>query len=142
LKTQRAVSCEKTAFWSHLYIKTNILPTQARDKHRENSKKDAVFRTAGEGGASYAGVGGWDAGPGWLRVFGGALSYLEDLSCAATNGAAVFARQQLSNFISREPGPNGRCVHTPRQIKEQYHVKARGNVAVMLMSELVLLLLL
>jgi hypothetical protein len=30
---------------SHLYIKTNILPRQARDKHRENSKKDAVFRT-------------------------------------------------------------------------------------------------
>jgi hypothetical protein len=30
----------------HLYIKTIILPKQARDKHRENSKKDAVFRTA------------------------------------------------------------------------------------------------
>jgi hypothetical protein len=30
---------EKTAFLSHLYIKTNILPSQARDKHRENSKK-------------------------------------------------------------------------------------------------------
>ena len=24
-------SCEKTAFWSHSYIKTNILPRQARD---------------------------------------------------------------------------------------------------------------
>eukprot|EP01046_Picozoa_sp_COSAG06_P057580 COSAG06_NODE_11271_length_1534_cov_49.620209_1_plen_231_part_00 len=36
----------KTAFLSHLYIKTIILPRQARDKHRENSKKDAVFRTA------------------------------------------------------------------------------------------------
>jgi hypothetical protein len=31
---------------SHLYIKTMILPRQARDKHRENSKKDAVFRTS------------------------------------------------------------------------------------------------
>ena len=39
-------SClRKTAFLSHLYIKTIILPRQARDKHRENSKKDAVFRT-------------------------------------------------------------------------------------------------
>jgi len=28
----------------HLYIQTNILPGQARDKHRENSKKSAVFR--------------------------------------------------------------------------------------------------
>jgi hypothetical protein len=37
----------KTAFLSHLYIKTIILPRQARDKHRENSKKDAVFRTVG-----------------------------------------------------------------------------------------------
>jgi hypothetical protein len=32
-------------FLSHLYIKTIILPRQAQDKHRENSKKDAVFRT-------------------------------------------------------------------------------------------------
>jgi hypothetical protein len=31
----------KTAFLSHLYIKAIILPRQARDKHRENSKKDA-----------------------------------------------------------------------------------------------------
>ena len=30
----------KTVFFSHLCIKTNILPRQARDKHRENSKKD------------------------------------------------------------------------------------------------------
>jgi hypothetical protein len=28
---------------SHLYIKTIILPRQARDKHRENSKKNGVF---------------------------------------------------------------------------------------------------
>jgi hypothetical protein len=31
-----------TAFLSHLYIKTIILPRQARDKHRENSKKDVM----------------------------------------------------------------------------------------------------
>jgi len=36
----------KTAFLSHLYIKTNILPRQARNKHRENSKKHAVVRTS------------------------------------------------------------------------------------------------
>ena len=35
----------KTAFLRHLYIKMIILPRQAQDKHRENSKKDAVFRT-------------------------------------------------------------------------------------------------
>jgi hypothetical protein len=35
----------KTAFLSRFYIKTIILPRQARDKHRENSKNDAVFRT-------------------------------------------------------------------------------------------------
>jgi hypothetical protein len=29
----------KTYFLRHLYIKTNILPRQARDKHRKNSKK-------------------------------------------------------------------------------------------------------
>jgi hypothetical protein len=40
------VLLRKTAFLSHLYIKTIILPRQARDKHRENSKKDAVFPTA------------------------------------------------------------------------------------------------
>ena len=30
-------------FLSHLYIKTNILPRQARDKHGENSKKRPFF---------------------------------------------------------------------------------------------------
>jgi hypothetical protein len=30
---------EKTGFLSHLYIKVIFLPRQARDKHRENSKK-------------------------------------------------------------------------------------------------------
>ncbi len=40
---------------------------------------------------------------GWLRLFGGGLSYLEDLSCAASNGAVVFARQQLCNFIGHSP---------------------------------------
>ena len=42
---QPGLRLRKTAFLRHLYIKTNILPRQARDKHRENSKKDAVFRT-------------------------------------------------------------------------------------------------
>ena len=57
----------------------------------------------GEGGASYGGISGSNQHD-WLRVFGGALSYLEDLGCAAQNGAAVFARQQLSNFIDYEAG--------------------------------------
>ena len=39
------VEVRKRSFLSHLYIKTIILPRQARDKHRENSKKDAVFGT-------------------------------------------------------------------------------------------------
>jgi hypothetical protein len=33
----------KTAFLRHLFIKTNILPRQARDKHRGNSKKRCRF---------------------------------------------------------------------------------------------------
>ena len=36
-------SVRKTAFLSHVYIKTIILPRQARDKHRE-STQNAVFR--------------------------------------------------------------------------------------------------
>ena len=40
---RRLGTCVKTAFLSHLYIKTNILPRQARDKHRESSKRDGVF---------------------------------------------------------------------------------------------------
>ena len=34
---------EKTVFLRHLYIKIIILPRQARDKHRENSKKETVL---------------------------------------------------------------------------------------------------
>ena len=45
LVPEGSVRLRKTAFLSHLYIETIILPRQARDKHRENSKKDAVFRT-------------------------------------------------------------------------------------------------
>jgi hypothetical protein len=30
---------KKTGFLRHLYMKVNFLPSQARDKHRENSKK-------------------------------------------------------------------------------------------------------
>jgi hypothetical protein len=36
-------SGEKTALFVHFYIKMIILPRQARDKHRKNSKKSAVF---------------------------------------------------------------------------------------------------
>jgi hypothetical protein len=39
---------EKTVFLRHLYIKIIILPRQARDKHRENSKKETVLLQARE----------------------------------------------------------------------------------------------
>jgi hypothetical protein len=39
---------KKTGFLSHLYIKVIFLPRQARDKHRENSKKKPGFRSGGE----------------------------------------------------------------------------------------------
>ena len=34
----------KRVFLSHLYIKMLILPRQARDKHKENSKQDAFLQ--------------------------------------------------------------------------------------------------
>jgi hypothetical protein len=40
---QEGRRCEKLHFLRHLYIKTNILPRQARDNHRENSKKSGVL---------------------------------------------------------------------------------------------------
>jgi hypothetical protein len=36
--------CETRHFLRHLSIQCAILPRQARDKHRENSKKSGVFR--------------------------------------------------------------------------------------------------
>jgi hypothetical protein len=41
-----AMKVSKMVFLSHLYIEANILPRQARDKHRENSKKTTVFSHA------------------------------------------------------------------------------------------------
>jgi hypothetical protein len=40
-KASCEATCEgnKTVFFGHLYIKTNILPRQARDKHRESTQK-------------------------------------------------------------------------------------------------------
>jgi hypothetical protein len=39
------IPVSKDVFLSHLYVKTNILPRQARDQHREgkNSKKGPFF---------------------------------------------------------------------------------------------------
>ena len=45
--TYRAIG-KKTGFLSYLYIKVIFLPRQARDKHRENSKK-ARFHVRGHG---------------------------------------------------------------------------------------------
>ena len=45
--TQKAYA--KTVFLSHLYIKTIVLPRQARDKHRETSKTDRFLRWHGGG---------------------------------------------------------------------------------------------
>jgi non-lysosomal glucosylceramidase len=42
----------KTALLSHLYIKCIILPRQARDKHRENSKKGRFLQGASPNWAS------------------------------------------------------------------------------------------
>ena len=42
-KVYGRIGCEKRHFLSHLYIKTNMLPRQARDKHREKSKKSGVL---------------------------------------------------------------------------------------------------
>jgi hypothetical protein len=39
------IECEKTAFLRHFYLKTKILPRQARDKDRENSKKMPFLRS-------------------------------------------------------------------------------------------------
>ena len=41
-----AAKVSKNVFLSQLYTKTIILPRQARDKHRENSKKETVFPQA------------------------------------------------------------------------------------------------
>ena len=44
---------KEKAFFSNIYIKLMILPRQARDKHRENSKEKAFFLLQGvlRGGA-------------------------------------------------------------------------------------------
>jgi hypothetical protein len=43
INTTRGVLVRKTYFLRHLHIKTIILPRQARDKHRKNSKKRTFF---------------------------------------------------------------------------------------------------
>jgi hypothetical protein len=43
-KVYDRIGCEKRHFLSHLYTKCIVLPRQARDKHRENSKKTDLFR--------------------------------------------------------------------------------------------------
>ena len=81
--------------------------------HVADALKSPVSKTPiwlGEGGVSYRYGGVVDV---WLKVYGGSLSYLEDLGCAASNGATVFARQQLSNFI----GPASNATGVPASYK-------------------------
>jgi hypothetical protein len=40
---RHAVEGQKCHFWRHLDMKCIVLPRQARDKHRENSKKEWRF---------------------------------------------------------------------------------------------------
>ena len=42
----------QTVLFSHLYIKPIVLPRQARDKHRENSKNRPPFLSQGGAGAA------------------------------------------------------------------------------------------
>jgi hypothetical protein len=39
--------CEKTLFWSYVYVETIDLPRQARDKHEKNAEKEDCFLRAG-----------------------------------------------------------------------------------------------
>ena len=42
MQRESSVRCEKRHFLRHLYIKCIFLPRQARDKHRETSKKSGI----------------------------------------------------------------------------------------------------
>jgi hypothetical protein len=57
LCTERALRmpCEKRHFFSNLYIKTIVLPRQAQDKHRENSKKMPFFAPPSHGTSVFVG---------------------------------------------------------------------------------------
>jgi hypothetical protein len=47
-----SIAGKKTVFLSHLYIKMIIMPRQARDKHRENSKRETGFLQSSSSGCS------------------------------------------------------------------------------------------
>ena len=49
----------KTVFLRHLYLKTNSLPRQARDKHRENFKKMRFFAPSYSTPAAIPKTDGW-----------------------------------------------------------------------------------
>jgi hypothetical protein len=56
---------EKTGSFGHLYIKTIFLPRQARDKHRENQKRDRFLAGPNEAclvEPSRAAAGAWYRG--------------------------------------------------------------------------------
>ena len=62
--------CEKRHFLRHLYIKTNILPRQARDKHRESTQKRVAF-CAGSVEFDLTDSNGEPAGGRVAKIFGG-----------------------------------------------------------------------
>ena len=71
--------------------------TWARPIARAGDRGEVAGRARlwlGEGGMTYGGFGHDVKGRNWLRLYGGGLSYLEDLSCAAVSGANLFMRQR------------------------------------------------
>jgi hypothetical protein len=88
----------------HLYIKMMILPRQAQNKHRENSKKSGVFRTE-------------EAGPveGQLAGRGAADQQLHHIALwlwllhTYTTVAREFVRQALCSRLRRKQQGKNKC---------------------------------
>jgi hypothetical protein len=70
---------------SHVYIKCIILPRQARDKHRENSKKDRLLQAEGDRKAE-PGYGHDRVAERWAEI--SPLHIIEE-SLAITTGSAA-----------------------------------------------------
>jgi hypothetical protein len=80
---QKEEAVRKRHFLSHLYIKINILPRQARDKHRESTQKKVPFslrlRLPPDGAlrAAVSGARGADVGGGAGRTGAGRVRNTE-----------------------------------------------------------------
>jgi hypothetical protein len=108
-----------------LYLKTNILPRQARDKHRKNSKKDRFSSGDEVSFGKIANLPGKKSVFCWGDFFYGAHEWALDIDRLGTNiGKALKTGSQISHPRDFRSAQEGECERGDGSLSSFYRADA------------------